>query len=66
MNFETGKRQSPSHPSCGGQAPEAKAKEEGEGTPVGNKKPTNKAEQLPLLSTRTSRQSPSRKEKWEK
>eukprot|EP00957_Ditylum_brightwellii_P025245 1911186-Ditylum_brightwellii.AAC.1 len=62
MNFKTGKRQSPSHPSHGGQVPKAEAEEEGEGTPVGNEKPTNKAERLRHLSTRTSRQSPSRKE----
>eukprot|EP00957_Ditylum_brightwellii_P161872 12324479-Ditylum_brightwellii.AAC.1 len=66
MNFKTGERQSPSHPSCGGQVPEAEAKEEGKGFPVGNKTTTNKAERLRHLSSRTSRQSPSRKEKWEK
>eukprot|EP00957_Ditylum_brightwellii_P116861 8914298-Ditylum_brightwellii.AAC.1 len=53
MNFKTGEKQMPSHPSCGGLAPEAKAKEEGEETPVGSEIPTNKAERLQLLSTRT-------------
>eukprot|EP00957_Ditylum_brightwellii_P187341 14268422-Ditylum_brightwellii.AAC.1 len=38
MNFETGERQRPSHPSRGGLAPEAKAKQEGEETPVGSNK----------------------------
>jgi hypothetical protein len=66
MNFETGERQRPSHPSRGGQVPKAEAEEEGEGTPVGNKTTTNKAEQLQHLSTRTSRRSPSRREKWDK
>jgi len=53
MNFETGERQRPSQPSRGGLAPEAEAEEEGEETPVGSEKPTNKAERLLLLSTRT-------------
>eukprot|EP00957_Ditylum_brightwellii_P159857 12168316-Ditylum_brightwellii.AAC.1 len=66
MNFETGERQRPSQPSCGGQVPEAKAKEEGERAPVGNKTTTSKAERLWHLSSRTSKPSPSRKKKWEK
>eukprot|EP00957_Ditylum_brightwellii_P064042 4858232-Ditylum_brightwellii.AAC.1 len=43
----------PSHPSRGGLTPEAKAEEEVEETPIGSEKPTNKAEQLQLLTTRT-------------
>eukprot|EP00957_Ditylum_brightwellii_P087480 6659285-Ditylum_brightwellii.AAC.1 len=53
MNFETVERQLPSQPSCGGLTPKAEAKEEGEETPVGSEKSTNKAERLQLLSTRT-------------
>eukprot|EP00957_Ditylum_brightwellii_P194064 14779531-Ditylum_brightwellii.AAC.1 len=55
MNFETGERKSPSHPSRGGQVDitEAEAKEEGEGTPVENEITTSKAEQLRHLSSGT-------------
>eukprot|EP00957_Ditylum_brightwellii_P201237 15324710-Ditylum_brightwellii.AAC.1 len=71
MNFENGKRISPSptsQPSHGGQAdktkPKAEAEEEGGRTPVVSKKTTSKAEQLQHLSIRTQMPSPSRKEKW--
>eukprot|EP00957_Ditylum_brightwellii_P033374 2528323-Ditylum_brightwellii.AAC.1 len=55
VNFKSGKRISLSHPSWGRQVDvtEAKAKKEGERTPVVSKKPTNKAEQLQHLSSRT-------------
>eukprot|EP00957_Ditylum_brightwellii_P177779 13542075-Ditylum_brightwellii.AAC.1 len=55
MNFESGEKISPSHPSCGGQmdVTKAKAKEERERTPLVSKKTTSKAEQLQHLSSRT-------------
>eukprot|EP00957_Ditylum_brightwellii_P116038 8852860-Ditylum_brightwellii.AAC.1 len=48
INFESDKRKSPSHPSCGRQVDvtEAEAKEEGEGTLVEKEITTSKAEQL--------------------
>eukprot|EP00957_Ditylum_brightwellii_P166286 12659385-Ditylum_brightwellii.AAC.1 len=68
MNFESGKRKSPSHPSRERQVDitKTKAEEEGEGTLVENKIATSKAEQLLHLSSRTCRKSPSRKGRWEK
>eukprot|EP00957_Ditylum_brightwellii_P168362 12815865-Ditylum_brightwellii.AAC.1 len=52
MNFESGKRRSPSHPSCGGQvdATKADAKEEGERTPVEKGITTNKAKNMKAIS----------------